>query len=408
MTAATVLTLTGVASCGTNGDPANKSSHAGAVRHSADSLTRPLEDVPATSPGTRSYAPWPSALHDARHSGSATTQGPTAGTVRWRRHLEGPVTPGPVVGADGTIYASSNGGVLHAVAPRTGKDLWSFDSKQSGGGDLSVSPLVLPTKEILFPAPGGTLFALSPTGERLWSVAFEGTPTSPVTADGKRVYVGDTSGGVTAIDVTPGGHKVAWKLDVGDTSYGSVVANASGRLYTTADSSLVAIDDRGDQGRIAWRRNPHDRITEVSAGLAPDGTAFLGTNGRTEWAYHPDGALAWRAPRVITYSSPAVTASGLVYVGDHAHLVNVFDVKTRQEVARYGPVGGKIWSSTVVDRDYRVYLGGQNGHAYGFDTRGRTLFDVDLGGAVDSYPALTADGALIIGSRNGTLTAIGK
>ena len=43
--------------------------------------------------------------------------GTTAGAVRWRRHLEGAVTPGPVVGPNGTIYAASNGGVLHAINP---------------------------------------------------------------------------------------------------------------------------------------------------------------------------------------------------------------------------------------------------------------------------------------------------
>ena len=36
------------------------------------------------------------------------------------------------------------------------------------------------------------------------------------------------------------------------------------------------------------------------------------------------------------------------------------------------------------------------------------LFDVSLGAPVDAYPALTADGALIIGATNGTLVAIGS
>jgi hypothetical protein len=31
-----------------------------------------------------------------------------------------------------------------------------------------------------------------------------------------------------------------------------------------------------------------------------------------------------------------------------------------------------------------------------------------VGGAADSYPALTGDGALIIGASNGTLAAIGS
>src|SRR5262244_132105 len=61
-------------------------------------------DAPAAVPGTPACSPWPSELHDARHSGSATTAGPTTGKVRWRRNLAGGVTEGAVVGADGTIY----------------------------------------------------------------------------------------------------------------------------------------------------------------------------------------------------------------------------------------------------------------------------------------------------------------
>ncbi|MCW2652933.1 MAG: hypothetical protein QOE41_1558 [Mycobacterium sp.] len=60
---------------------------------------------------------WPAALHHARHSGASASSGPTAGVPRWQRHVEGGLTPGPVVGPDGTIYAASNGGVLHASTP---------------------------------------------------------------------------------------------------------------------------------------------------------------------------------------------------------------------------------------------------------------------------------------------------
>ena len=49
---------------------------------------------------------------------------------------------------------------------------------------------------------------------------------------------------------------------------------------------------------------------------------------------------------------------------------------------------------------------GQPGLAHQFYAGGAKLFDIDLGAPVDSYPALTADANLIIGARNGTLSAI--
>jgi outer membrane protein assembly factor BamB len=365
--------------------------------------------VPATAPGKADWAPWPAALHDARHSGSALTAGPTTGHVRWHRTLEGDVTPGPVVGADGTIYAASNAGILHAIDPATGKDRWTYDAHTSNpSGDLSVSPLVLPDGTILYPTPTAQLVALSPAGKQLWTQKLPDSPTSPASADGSRVYVGDNSGGVSAIDVKPGGaHSLVWTVQTGAASFASVVTNGAGRVYTTSGTALVAIDDHGTGATIAWRTDPHDDNTEVSPGLAADGTVLLGTNGTHEWAYHPDGTPAWRGNRVITYSSPSVTASGLAYVADHSGRVHVFDIATGTEKADYRVGNVEIWSSTIVDKDYRVYYGGQNGHVYGIAPNGTVLFDVNLGGPINSYPALTADGALIVGASNGTLAAIG-
>lgn len=365
-------------------------------------------DVPSASAGAATWSPWPSALHDARHSGSSPVAGPTTGRIRWQRRLDDGLAPGPVIGTDGTIYVATNGGVLHGIDPATGRDRWTYNSHSSQpGADLSVSPLVLPNGDILFPTPGTDVVALSPAGRELWRQALPGRPTSPVTVNGTRIYVGDQTGAVTALDVTAnGGHAVAWTLSTGAASYASVVTNGSGAVYTTSGTSLVAITDHGTSASIAWRADPHDGDTEVSPGLAEDGTILLGTNGSQEWAYRPDGSVLWHSPRVITYSSPSVTATGLAYVADHSGTVHVLDTATGAERDTYRVTKTQIWSSTILDKDYRVYFGGQNGHVYGVSPAGVVLFDVGLGAPIDSYPALTGDGTLIVGATDGTLAAI--
>ncbi|HEY0497793.1 MAG TPA: PQQ-binding-like beta-propeller repeat protein [Kutzneria sp.] len=361
----------------------------------------PSQSPRASTWSAATWSAWPAALHDARHSGSSTTDGPVHGVVRWQRQLEGAVTPGPVIGPDGVVYASSTAGILHAVDPLSGKDRWTYDSHYTGGGDLSVSPLVLPGGDIVWPTPGPRLLVLSPAGALLWSVVLPATPTSPASVDGKRVYVGDLLGHVSAIDV--GTRSLLWTVAVGRVSYGAVVTDGA-RVYTTADAGVTAVDA---SGAVVWQRDPHDDITEVSAGLAPDGTVLLGTNGSREWAYHPDGSTAWNVPRYITYSSPAVTASGLAYVGDHGGTVTAFDARTGAVVRSYRLNGAEIWSSTILDSRYRLYYATQAGHVHGLAPDGGPLFDVNVGGPVDSYPALSADHALIVGSRNGLLTSIG-
>lgn len=386
--------------------------HSSAISETGRSVAVKPLDAPAARPGIKSWTPWPSELHDARHSGSAATAGPTTGAIRWQRHLPGGVTEGAVVGADGTIYIASDAGILHAINPSTGMDVWTYDAHATTRTDLSVSPLVLPDGIILYPTPTARLDALSPSGHLLWTQSLPARPSSPVTANGERVYVSDDSGAVSAIDILPGGgHKLAWTVKTGAQSYASVVTNGAGRVYTTSGSSLIAIDDHGATASIAWRADPHDGQVEVSPALAPDGTVVLGTDGSSEWGYRPDGKLSWRTGgRATTYSSPAVTGSGLAYVGDHKGRVHVYDVRTGTEVATYRiePHITEIWSSNVVDNHYRVYFAGQNGHVYGVSPAGVVLFDVNLRAPIDSYPALTADGALIIGATNGTLVAIGS
>lgn len=368
-----------------------------------------LQPITTTPTAIPSWAPWPAALHDFRHSGASIVDGPTVGVPLWRRSLEGPVTPGPVVAPDGTIYAASNAGILHALDPATGADRWTFDSGQRvSDNDLSTSPLVLADGTILWGASGDRLIALSPAGTVVWTQPLGGAATSPTTADGHRVYVGDTSGGLAALDVSDARHQLVWTLRVGDSSFGSVVTDGAGRLYTTANSALIAVDDHGRSADIAWRADPNDGISEVSAGLAPDGTALLGTNGGREWAYRPDGTLRWAVPRVITYSSPAVTADGLIYLADHSGQVQVLRQADGSRAADYRlDPPSQIWSSVAVDRAHRLYFGTQQGRVLGTSPDGRVMFNIDLAAPIDCYPALTSDHRLIIGARNGQLVAIG-
>ena len=153
--------------------------------------------------------------------------------------------------------------------------------------------------------------------------------------------------------------------------------------------------------RRPWRRH-HRGVS----GLGARRNRAVRTNRSQEWAYRPDGTLLWHSPRVITSSSPSVTATGLAYVGDHSGTMHVFRVRDGTQAAAYRVSPAQIWTAPVADSSYRLYYGTQDGHVVGLNAGGAKLVDIDLGAPVDSYPALTADANLIIGARNGTLSAI--
>jgi outer membrane protein assembly factor BamB len=314
-----------------------------------------------------------------------------------------------VVAVNGDILASTNDGVLHALDPRTGRDVWTFDSGNHDGTDLSVSPAVLPSGVIVWPAPGLSLVGLSSAGALLWRVNLHGAATSPaITADG--VVVGDSAGWVYAIRVPAfGPATISWSLAVGTGSYGSV-ALGPGVIFQSVTDGVVALSANG---HLRWRHSL-PAPAEVSPAATPDGGVVVGAGGTLEYGLDGTGRVRWtHNRRAETYSSPVVTSDGLTAFGDHAGIVTVLDAVTGQVDARYPLLGHRqyprtigIWSSPVIDRDHDLYVASFQGHVQGFARDGQRLFDLDTGVAVDSYPALTADGALVVSSTDGTIRLI--
>ncbi|MBA2349742.1 MAG: PQQ-like beta-propeller repeat protein [Solirubrobacterales bacterium] len=374
------------------------------------------EEAPPRKPGPdRAYTPWPGFGHDARHTGSAPVRGPQDGTVRWKRTLEGPVVPGPAISRDGIVYAASNGGVLHALDPKTGEDVWTFDGGGSYGSDLSTVPLVLRDQTILWPGPNQTLFAIGPDGKERSRLRFDAMPLSPALGKGGKVYVTDMAGGLKALSVRGGKLRERWSLSLGDgVSYASTTLAPDGTIYGAVDTDLVAVRDEGSRGRALWRFSA-ERIIETTPAVGPDGTIVVGTNDAFQYGVGPEGKERWRTPRnSFTYSAVAVTNAGIAYYGDHRGALNVVRAKDGEVLARHvgqartkarGDVG--IWTAPAIDEAGNSYFGTRVGHIYGFDAKGIRLFDIDTGSTVDSYPALGADGTLYIGSESGELYAIG-
>ena len=225
------------------------------------------------------------------------------------------MVPGPAVGRGGVVYAASNGGVLHAVDVRSGRDRWRFDGGSSYGSDLSTTPLVTPAGLVVWPGPRDTVFALDRAGQLRWKAEVDGQPLSPASAPDGTIVVGDASGSLRALRPVdgPGPPRTVWELDLGSTSYGSPAIAADGTVYTTVDRDLVAVRE----GSELWRVQAGE-LSEVSPAIAPDGTVVFAANDGVVYGVTPEGEVRWRRSiGALTYSSPAATRDGLVYIGDH-------------------------------------------------------------------------------------------
>ncbi len=353
-------------------------------------------------------ASWPTALHDPSHSAASPVVGPQTGHILWSRQFEGNVTPGPVVGSDGTIYLASNAGVLHALDPATGQDLWMVDGggPATGETDLSTSPLVLPDGSLLWPGPQQTLFEISATGTVQWRRHFSGQVLSPVLS-GTTVYVVTMDGTLSALRLDGAQATISWSVLLGHPSFGSPVLAGPGLVVTTAGSTVVAVADDGNHGSIAWQHRLSATV-EVSASVDAKGDVFVTDNQGMAYSFHRTGGLRWR--RHVgheSYSSSSVTPGGLLYIGDNSGDLNVVRAASGAPVRVVHTGSSGLWAAQVFDRRGDVYVGTQGRSVAGYGPNGRLLFRIPVSGAVDSYPALTATGTLIVGDQAGMVYAIG-
>jgi outer membrane protein assembly factor BamB len=352
---------------------------------------------------------WPSAQFDARHSSASEAVGPQSATVRWSRDLGGNLTPGPVIGVDGSIIAATNSGVIHALDPATGAERWSFDGDGSYGNDLSTSPSVLGDGTILWPGPKNTLVALTQDGALLWKEAFAGQVLSPAVAGLNRVYVADMSGALVALEVADGRHRRLWSLDLGGTTYASPSVGPDGTIFAAAQNDLVAVADLGERASIRWRFHSSSLI-EVSSGVSADGIVVLGTNNDHQYGIRSDGSIAWKLKiDAWSYSSSAVRPDGLAYFSDNKGVVHTVDSATGEVVLRIAPAEpGReyVWTSVLADAQGNTYWASLSGNIYGYSSAGRQLFRLNVGQRIDGYPALGQDGTLYVGTTRGELYAI--
>lgn len=383
------------------------------VRSAAQGTPAPLLVRTTGSAGAASGGPlaprgrdWGTLLESASHFGASPAEGPQTSHLRWERKLEGPIVQGPVTHGE-VAYVSSTTGTLHAINLRTGADLWTFPGGAGAStADLSTSPTVLADGTILFPAGGDRVLALSPAGHVLWSVTGSAQPLTPAVEESRRLLViADTNGTVSGYRLGEGDTAPVrlWTRELAAESFGNPALGGDGTSYVTAGHVLAAI---AADGALRWQVRIAQTI-ETGAALAEDGTVVFGGNDRIEYGIGPDGTVRWRHPiGNYTYSTPLALPGDLVVYGNHSGEMTTLDAADGRPV-RVDRGTGQIWTAAAVDSRGDVYFASRTGLIFGFAADGKRLFELAAGGTFDSYPAIAADGTLLVGGDDGVLRAIG-
>lgn len=123
--------------------------------------------------------------------------------------------------------------------------------------------------------PTGTGYALEEKCHAYFPGGSASTPT--LSADGKRVYIGDSYSAILALDEQC---NTVWTLDVGSQVVGSLgVSQDNHEIYAATGMSIIKVIDDGSQGRQVWKATMDMFKTSAGQTSGNLNLAGVGANG---------------------------------------------------------------------------------------------------------------------------------
>lgn len=339
----------------------------------------------------------------------------------------------------------SQDGVSADQLPDKLEELWQF--KTGNNQDSIDGAPVVAGGVVYLSSLDKHLYAINlADGKQKWRFATpDSIKASPaVSADGRRVYVGDQAGNFFCVEAATG--KEAWKVQAASEVTSGPSFAGDKILFGTNDESLYCLDDKGTK---LWEFRVPGGPVMATAAVDKDLTFLGGCDSKLHIIDINTGKE--KAAAIELNGQMGATASlkgGMLYVGTMSAEVVAIDVAGNKiawtfESGRSQPffattavtdkyviagsrdkriycidraTGKKVWDFVTEGRvegspaicGDRVYAGSLDGNLYVIDlAKGTQLLSIKLDSGVSGSIAI-ADGKLLVGTQNGTLYCFGK
>ncbi|MDA0149140.1 outer membrane protein assembly factor BamB [Vibrio sp. LaRot3] len=308
------------------------------------------------------------------------------------------------------VFVASRDGLVRALNPENGQDIWSIDLEQDVPARLSGG-ITAGYSQLFIGSENGEVIALNEeTGELAWRTPVQGEVLAAPVVDSNLVLVHTTEGVLVALDQLTGEQKWVITTEVPSLSLrgNSKPATVSGGVFWgTANGRLAAAIV--ERGQLIWQQpigTPQgateiDRLVDVDASpMIMGGTLYaVGFNGQLTAIDLRSGKAAWKR----SYSSSTDMAndgSRLFVVTDKDHLVAV-DARSGTELWSNKQLEHRLVTAPTLIGEYLV-VGDSEGYLYWIDRFtgefvSQQLVD-DSGLAV---PPIVVDGGYVVVTRNG-------
>lgn len=361
--------------------------------------SRGADSLPiARSPADR----WPGFRGNAQMTGLAGGALPDKLELLWSVKKENDSFEATAAIADGVVYLPGMNGAVFALALDTGKEFWTFPSKDLDG--VKSSPC-LDADSVYYGDSVGNFRSLDrKTGAPRWQFPARGEIISSATLLDGKILFGCYDGKLYCLDAKSG--KPVWELTT------DAPVHCSPALV--GDEVVVAGCD-GFLHFVSVKTGKQTRQMEIGGNIASTPAVvgdrlFLGTisnlvigvdAGKQQrlWTYeHPD--------RKFEFYSSAALANDVVIIGGRDKLLHCIEQatgKTRWEF----PAKAKIDASPVVVGN-RVFVGTTNGTLWGVDlATGKAAWDYVTGSSIKASAAVASE-RMIVGTEDGTILCFGK
>jgi outer membrane protein assembly factor BamB len=243
----------------------------------------------------------------------------------------------------------------------------------------------------------------SRTNGKTYSGAIHLTSTTTLKAMGYKNYMIDSSVVSATYPRVPGGTQ-KWAYGTANYIDSSAGIADDGTIYVGSyDQKLYAINPNGTTRWVF----PTGGIVFSSPAISRDGTVHVGSINGKLYAVYPDGTLKWvyDTGRAIV-SSPAIGPDGSIHIHIDGKVIAVRPNGSLKWESSTTVLGNYNYSSPVIGSDGTIYVGSVDKKIYAIASNGTKKWTFQTGNYIDCSAAIGSDGTIYMGSGDKKLYAL--